>query len=100
MTFGLNQSEQNNVAVRFRDRNDIRIERQKTNLSFKGGVKQLLSIFSRRLDGPASLRDGIGLASIALGYHKRTFKGFQPLTPQMKGGKNYVSKNAKLYLKA
>ena len=23
MTFGLNQSEQNNVAVRFRDRNDI-----------------------------------------------------------------------------
>jgi len=56
--------------------------------------------FSRRLDGTASLRDGIGLASIALGYHKRTFKGFQPLTPRRKGGNNYVSKNAKLYLKA
>ena len=33
------RSERNNVAVRFRDRNDYRIERQKTNLSFKGGVK-------------------------------------------------------------
>ena len=62
------RSERNNVAVRFRDRNDFRVERQKTNLSFKGGVKQHSSIFSRRLDGTASLHDGIGLASIVFVY--------------------------------
>ena len=40
MTFGLDQSEQNNVAVRFRDRNDIRVERQ-NGLRFVGSYPQI-----------------------------------------------------------
>ena len=104
MTFDLTQSERNNVAVRSWDRNDFRIERQKQIYRLREVLNNTYKatgfIFSRRLDGTASLRDGIGLASIVLGYHKHTFKGFQPLTPRKKGGSNYVSKNAKLYLKA